>query len=78
MSCSSASAGAALALELIIWFTHSLPGNAVCFALVGFFLGPIYPCSLMIVTKAIEPELQSGVMGLNTSVASGGPAFMPL
>lgn len=38
----------ALALEFVIWFVDSVAGNAVCYAFIGFFLGPIYPiCELL-------------------------------
>lgn len=37
----------ALGLEFVIWFVDSVVGNAICYAGVGFVLGPIYPvCEL--------------------------------
>lgn len=67
----------ALALEFVIWFTHSVPGNAVCFALIGFFLGPIYPSALLIISETWSEELVSGVMGFLGSVGGAGAALGP-
>ena len=68
----------AMALELVIWFTESIPGNAVCFALVGIFLGPCYPIVVMTVVDVIPPELQGGSIGWLASLGQGGSAIMPL
>jgi len=68
----------AMALELVIWFTDSIPGNAVCFALVGIFLGPCYPIVVMTVVDIIPPELQGGSIGWLASLGQGGSAIMPL
>jgi MFS family permease len=68
----------AMALELVIWFTDSIPGNAVCFALVGIFLGPCYPIVVMTVVDVIPPELQGGSIGWLASLGQGGSAIMPL
>lgn len=67
-----------MALELVIWFTDSIPGNAVCFALVGIFLGPCYPIVVMTVVDVIPPELQGGSIGWLASLGQGGSAIMPL
>jgi len=67
-----------MALELVIWFTESIPGNAVCFALVGIFLGPCYPIVVMTVVDVIPPELQGGSIGWLASLGQGGSAIMPL
>lgn len=66
-----------LALELIVWFTDSVPGNAVCFSLIGFFLGPIYPTALLIISETWDDELRGGVMGLMGSVGGAGAALGP-
>jgi MFS family permease len=67
-----------MALELIIWFTESIPGNAICFALVGIFLGPCYPIVVMTVVDVIPAELQGGSIGWLASLGQGGSAIMPL
>lgn len=73
----SSSATIALALELVIWFTKSLIGNGVCFAFVGFFLGPIYPVALMVISEVLDDDLRGGVMGLMGSMGGAGAAAVP-
>ncbi|BEI90929.1 uncharacterized protein CcaverHIS019_0309990 [Cutaneotrichosporon cavernicola] len=70
-------AAIALALELTIWFTHSLIGNGVCYAFVGFFLGPIYPNALMVVSQVLDDDLRGGVMGIMGSLGGAGAAAIP-
>jgi fucose permease len=70
-------AAIALALELTIWFTHSLVGNGVCYAFVGFFLGPIYPNALMVVSEVLDDDLRGGVMGIMGSLGGAGAAAVP-
>lgn len=42
----------AIALEIVVWTTRSLMGNAVEYAFIGILLGPMYPI-VMMVTVAI-------------------------
>ena len=65
-------------LEIIIWFTKSIPGNAVCFALIGFVLGPMYPIVMMVVIDVLPGNLQAGSIGWIASLGQGGSALMPL
>ncbi|CAK9782537.1 unnamed protein product [Cutaneotrichosporon oleaginosum] len=67
-----------LALELIIWFTNSLVGNGVCYAFVGFFLGPVYPNALMVIAETLDDDLRGGVMGLMGSIGGAGAAALPM
>jgi MFS family permease len=72
------SSGIALALTLIIWFTKTLTGNAVCFALIGLVFGPVYPAVLMVIAERLDEELRGGVMGLFGSTGGAGAAAIPL
>lgn len=67
----------ALGLEFVIWFVDSIPGNAVCYSLIGFWLGPIYPVALLIISETWDDELRGGVMGLMGSVGGAGAALGP-
>ena len=67
-----------LALEIIIWFTNSLIGNAVCFSLIGVAFGPVFPAALMFVSDILPDDLRSGAMGLIGSIAGAGGAVGPL
>ncbi|ODN96385.1 hypothetical protein L198_04099 [Cryptococcus wingfieldii CBS 7118] len=68
---------ASIVLSLIIWFTHTIVGNAVCFALVGVFLGPMYPLVMNVVTEVLPGELQGGTIGWIASLGQAGSAMMP-
>lgn len=70
-------AAIALALEFVIWFTHSLVGNGICYSFVGFFLGPIYPNALMVVSEVLDDDLRGGVMGIMGSLGGAGAAAVP-
>ncbi|KAL7424380.1 hypothetical protein Q5752_000062 [Cryptotrichosporon argae] len=67
----------AIALEIVIWLTHSIVGNAVAFAFIGVVLGPMYPIVMMIVVNIIPGELQSGTIGWIASLGQVGSAIMP-
>lgn len=71
-------AALALGLELVVWLVDSLVGNAVAYAFVGFFLGPIYPNALMVVSEVLDDDLRGGVMGLMGSMGGAGAAAVPL
>ncbi|WVQ81603.1 hypothetical protein IAT38_003727 [Cryptococcus sp. DSM 104549] len=66
-----------IALSLVIWFTHTVIGNAICFAIVGIFLGPIYPLVINVVVDVVPPDLQNGSIGWIASLGQAGSAIMP-
>nr|XP_018265730.1 uncharacterized protein I303_02102 [Kwoniella dejecticola CBS 10117]OBR87888.1 hypothetical protein I303_02102 [Kwoniella dejecticola CBS 10117] len=66
-----------LVLSIVIWFTHSIVGNAVCFSLVGVFLGPMYPIVMNVVVDILPGELQGGTIGWIASLGQAGSAVMP-
>ncbi|WVQ76819.1 hypothetical protein IAR50_006493 [Cryptococcus sp. DSM 104548] len=68
---------ASIILSLIIWFTHTIIGNAVCFSLVGVFLGPMYPLAMNVVTEVMPGDLQGGTIGWIASLGQAGSAIMP-
>ncbi|KAK6903976.1 hypothetical protein I203_107487 [Kwoniella mangroviensis CBS 8507] len=66
-----------LVLTIIIWFIHSIVGNAICFSLVGVFLGPMYPIVMNVVVEILPGELQGGTIGWIASLGQAGSAIMP-
>jgi fucose permease len=72
------SSSIALGLELVIWFTHNMIGNAVCFSIIGFFFGPVFPAILMVIAERLDDDLRGGVMGLLGSTSGAGAAALPL
>lgn len=67
----------AIALEIVIWTTRSLMGNAVEYAFVGILLGPMYPIVMMVTVAILPPDLHSGAIGLVAAMGQVGSAIMP-
>ncbi|KAF7350828.1 MFS domain-containing protein [Mycena sanguinolenta] len=67
----------ALALELVIWLVPSLIGGAVCVAIVGLVLGPMYPIAMNHSGRVFPPWLVSGVIAWVTAIATMGAAVIP-
>jgi len=66
-----------IALEVLIWCVDSIPGDAVAYAFVGFFLGPLYPIVMMVVVDMLPGDLQGGTIGWIASLGQAGSAMMP-
>ncbi|WVF70033.1 hypothetical protein IAT40_004820 [Kwoniella sp. CBS 6097] len=66
-----------IVLTLIIWFTKTIIGNAVCFSLVGILLGPMYPIVMNVIVEMIPPEIQGGTIGWCASLGQAGSAILP-
>ncbi|PQE14339.1 hypothetical protein CJF30_00006917 [Rutstroemia sp. NJR-2017a BBW] len=56
-----------LGLELIFWLVPSFVASAVAAALLGMFLGPLFPTAIVLVAKLMPKELHGGA-----DVAAGG------
>ncbi|KAL1411114.1 hypothetical protein Q8F55_002064 [Vanrija albida] len=67
----------AIALEFVIWYTKSVVGNAICFAFVGFFMGPVYPVALIKLSEILDDDIRGGVMGMMGSMGGAGAAAVP-
>ncbi|KAH8079626.1 major facilitator superfamily domain-containing protein [Filobasidium floriforme] len=69
--------GIALALEIVIWQTTGIIGNAVCYAFIGLVLGPIYPIMMNVTAAVIDPELAGGAIGYIAALGQCGSAVFP-
>lgn len=67
----------AMALELIFWLVPQFIVSAVAVALVGFFLGPLFPAAIIAVTKILPPKLHVPAIGISASIGGGGAALLP-
>ncbi|KAJ7269887.1 major facilitator superfamily domain-containing protein [Mycena rebaudengoi] len=67
----------AIGLELIVWLVPSLIGGAVAVALVGVFLGPMYPILMNRAGRALPRWLLSGSIGWIGGFGQAGSAFFP-
>ncbi|KAM3070151.1 hypothetical protein ACMFMG_003814 [Clarireedia jacksonii] len=66
-----------LGLELIFWLVPSFYASAVAIALLGMFLGPLFPTAIVLVTKLMPRELHVGSIGFATAFGGSGGAIFP-
>ncbi|PQE31527.1 hypothetical protein CJF32_00011274 [Rutstroemia sp. NJR-2017a WRK4] len=66
-----------LGLELIFWLVPSFYVSAVAIALLGMFLGPLFPTAIVLVTKLMPKELHVGSIGFATALGGSGGAIFP-
>ncbi|KAJ9610110.1 hypothetical protein H2204_015464 [Knufia peltigerae] len=64
--------------QLLVWLVPNIIGNAVAEALVGLFLGPIYPCATGVFSKLLPRSMQIVSLSVTTSMGSSGGALVPL
>lgn len=63
--------------QFMVWFLPNVIGNAVAVALIGFLLGPIYPCGTGVFSKLLPNHLQITSLGFISSMGSSGGAIAP-
>ena len=67
-----------LVLYLLFWLIPSIVASSVAVALVGACLGPIYPCTMNVLSKLIDDrELLVAVVGVVGALGNAGGAIAP-
>jgi len=66
-----------IGLEITVWLIPSLLENAVAVALIGVFLGPIYPIVMRVTGRLIPYSLVGGSVGWVTGFGQTGSAILP-
>ncbi|KAK4508770.1 hypothetical protein PRZ48_002509 [Zasmidium cellare] len=66
-----------MGLELIFWLVPQFVVSAVAIALLGFFLGPIFPASVVVLSKILPKHLHVGAISFTSAVGMGGAAVLP-
>jgi fucose permease len=69
--------GICLGLELILWFVPSLVVSAVGVALLGVFMGPLFPTAIIVVTRVLPRHLHVSSIGFGTALGGSGGAVVP-
>ena len=64
-------------LELIFWLVPQFVVSAVAVALLGFFLGPIFPGGIVMCAKLLPKHLHVAALGGATAIAGVGGAGVP-
>lgn len=66
-----------MGLELIFWLVPQLYVSAVAVALQGFFLGPMFPCVVVAITKLLPRHLHVSTIGFAAAFGGSGAAVLP-
>jgi fucose permease len=69
--------GLAAGLELIFWLVPNLYVSAVAVAFLGLVMGPMFPTSIVLVTKLLPKDLHVGTIGFATALGGSGGAVFP-
>ncbi|MCJ1329325.1 hypothetical protein MMC10_006004 [Thelotrema lepadinum] len=69
--------GLAITFELTFWLIPNLVVTAVSVALLGFFLGPMFPTAVVLITKVLPRRLHVGTIGFATAFGGSGGAILP-
>ena len=51
--------------------------SAVAVGLLGFFMGPLFPASIIAVTKILPQRLHVAAIGISAAIGGGGAAVLP-
>ena len=69
--------GLATALHLIFYLVPVLGVSFAAVALVGFFLGPMFPAAVVAATKLLPPHLHVAGIGFAAAFGSAGACVLP-
>lgn len=64
----------ALGLELLFWLVPSFYVSAVAIALLGYFIGPLFPAVIVAAAKLLPKHLHITAIGFAAAVGGGGGA----
>ncbi|KAF8456936.1 major facilitator superfamily domain-containing protein [Terfezia claveryi] len=67
----------AIALELIFWLVPQFYVSAVSVALLGYFIGPLFPSAIVVQTRLLPQRLHVSAVGFATAVGGSGAAIFP-
>ncbi|CAG8285795.1 unnamed protein product [Penicillium salamii] len=66
-----------MALALILWLVPNFYASAVAVSLQGFFLGPMFPGAVVMVTKLLPRHLHVASIGFVAAFGGSGAAILP-
>ncbi|KAL8721523.1 MAG: hypothetical protein Q9225_001822 [Loekoesia sp. 1 TL-2023] len=61
--------------ELVFWLVPQFIVSAVAVSLLGFFIGPIFPSTVLAVTKLLPSEMHVAAIGFSAAIGGGGAAL---
>ncbi|KAK3044537.1 hypothetical protein LTS18_001002 [Coniosporium uncinatum] len=66
-----------IGLELLFWLVPQFYVSAVAVGLQGFFLGPLFPAAMVVVSKLLPRHLHVGAIGFSAAAGMSGAALFP-
>jgi MFS family permease len=67
----------ATAFQLLVWLVPNVVGDAIAVALVGYVLGPIAPCSMVMFMRLLPRSILTLSVSFISSAGSSGGAVWP-
>ncbi|OHE97881.1 major facilitator superfamily transporter, partial [Colletotrichum orchidophilum] len=67
----------AIAAELVFWLAPSFYASAIAVAFLGFFIGPMFPHAISVVTSLLPPSLHVVVIGFVAALGGCGASLLP-
>lgn len=64
-------------LELLFWLVPSFLSSAIFAAFLGFFLGPLFPAAIIVITKTLPTRLHVSAIGFAAAIGQSGAAVIP-
>ncbi|KAH7131080.1 major facilitator superfamily domain-containing protein [Dactylonectria macrodidyma] len=70
--------GAAAILEFIFWFMSNVVPAIIVIGAMGFFLGPLYPCAIACICRAVPTHMRTVAIGVCAAIGAVGAYILPL
>jgi fucose permease len=67
----------AVVFQVLTWQIPSVVGGAVAVSILGFLLGPAYPCATTVFARLLPGNLQMSAIAFITTAGSSGGAVVP-
>ncbi|ORX56923.1 MFS general substrate transporter [Hesseltinella vesiculosa] len=67
----------AIVLIFLIWLIPVIWVDSLCMLLIGFFIGPMFPCCVTLASKVLPRRMQPTAIGFMAAFGAGGAAFFP-
>ncbi|KAL4872522.1 major facilitator superfamily domain-containing protein [Aspergillus spectabilis] len=68
---------ASIIFSLILWLVPHFLVSAIAVSIQGFFLGPLFPCVVIVMTKLLPKHLHVAAIGFVAAFGGGGAAVLP-
>lgn len=66
-----------MTFQVLYWAIPSIEATIVFVVILGFFLGPVFPAAIVVMTKLLPPDQHVISIGLTAALGGGGSAVFP-